>query len=99
MAQMASLVSEYVTAATKNCSTDADCTRVSLSPDCYDACPAAVSQTAASALTTALQGIETSFCPTFVHDGCKVTGGTGTCLLTPGGDGGTSAKCVSGLCQ
>jgi hypothetical protein len=98
-AQMAALISGYVEATDKSCSTDADCTAVSLSTDCNDHCPAAVSQTAASALTTALQGIETSFCPNFVHDGCEVARGTGTCLLTTGADGGTSTKCVSGLCQ
>jgi hypothetical protein len=88
---MMTLTSEYAGKADKTCATDSDCTLVELTSDCFYDCPAAVSKSGAPALEGALKGIEQSFCPPYLVDGCTLVTNMVGCFR--------NLKCVSNLCQ
>lgn len=98
--QMTMLISEYVGKADIACSVDTDCTGVRLTSDCFYDCPVPVSTSSAPELERALHGIEQSFCPPYLADGCEVYTTMIGCFLREGPDGGIhSTKCSSNRCQ
>jgi hypothetical protein len=75
----------------RTCSTDQDCTVVSIGGKCFDNCTRAVSASGATLVKAAIDSANANECPAYEQNGCK--------LIHPPCVPPAAPTCKAGLCE